>query len=83
MAEKTIGAVTHWYDKLGVAVVKLSAALKVGDAITVKHGTTEFTDTVGSMQIDRAAVQSGQPGDEVAIKLSQKAKAGSVIAAAE
>lgn len=83
MAEKTIGTVTHWYDKISVAVVKLTAGLKVGDRIKVRHGETETEDTVGSMQIDHADVQSGKKGDEVAIKLAHKAKAGSVIVAAE
>jgi len=83
MAEKTIGTVTHWYDKLSVAVVKLSGKLQVGDQIMVTHGATEFTDTVGSMQIDHADVSSGKKGDEIAIKLTQKAKAGSTVALAK
>ena len=35
--DNLIGKVTHWYDKLGVAVIKLNKALKVGDQIKVKH----------------------------------------------
>lgn len=83
MAEKIIGTVTHWYDKLSVAVVKLNSTLKAGDHIKVKHGETETENTVGSMQIDHADVQSGKKGDEVAIQLAHKAKAGSTITLAE
>lgn len=83
MAEKEIGKVTHWYDKIGVAVVKLSGTLKVGDQIKIKRADIESEDTVASMQIDHADVKSGKKGDEVAIRLSQKAKEGSVISLAE
>lgn len=79
MAEQEIGKVTHWYDKIGVAVVKLVGALKMGDKIKVRHGDKEFEDNVLSMQVDRKDVPSGAKGDEVAIKLSDKTKEGAAI----
>ena len=78
-----IGKVTHWYDKISVAVIKLNKALKVGDQIKIKHGDVEFTETIGSMQLDHKAVESGKKGDEIAIKLSKQAKDGSEVYAAE
>ncbi|OHB03584.1 MAG: hypothetical protein A3B03_02575 [Candidatus Zambryskibacteria bacterium RIFCSPLOWO2_01_FULL_42_41] len=77
--EKEIGRITHWYDKIGVAVVDLKGALKIGDLIKVKKGNEEFEDSVVSMQIDHKSVSSAKNGDEVALKLSQKAKEGAVI----
>ncbi|MFH1769816.1 MAG: hypothetical protein ABH833_04090 [Parcubacteria group bacterium] len=76
---KKLGEVTHWYDKLGVAVLKLTANLNKGDAIKVVRGDAEFEDTVSSMQVDHEDVESAKKGDEVALKLSQKAKQGSEI----
>ena len=67
---KEIGRVTHWYDKIGVAVVKLSASLAKGDRIKVQRGEYEFEDGVSSMQLDHKDVEKGKKGDEVAIKLS-------------
>ena len=81
--EKEIGKVTHWYDKIGVAVVKLSAVLKVGDKIKLKRGEEEFEDSVSSMQLDHVPVQSGKKGQEVAIKLSQPTKEGAVVCKSE
>lgn len=77
--EKEIGKVVHWYDKIGVAVVKLSGALSVGDKVKVKHGEEEFEDTVTSMQLDHADIASGKKGQEVALKLGSRAKEGSKI----
>lgn len=83
METKPIGKVVHWYDKIGVAVVKLAGALKVGDKVKVKHGADEFEETVSSMQFDHAPVASGKTGQEVAIKLSRKAGEGSEVYAVE
>lgn len=77
--EKEIGKVVHWYGKINVAVVKLAAGLKVGDAIKVRHGEQEFEETVSSMQLDHKPVESGKKGQEVAIQLSQEAKDGSLV----
>jgi len=77
--EKEIGVVTHWYDKISVAVVKLAGAISVGDKIKVKHGEEEFEDTVASLQLDHKDVPSGEKGQEVAMKLSVRAKEGSKI----
>jgi len=81
--DNPIGKVVHWYDKLGVAVIKLSSALKVGDQIKVKRGDQEFTDTVDSMQLDHKPVNSGKKGDEIAVKVSQQAKEGAEIYAVQ
>lgn len=79
MAEKELGKVSHWYDKIGVAVLKLEGPLKVGDRVKVKKGDSEFEEQVASLQIDHQNVESAKAGDEVAIKLSQKVKPGAAV----
>jgi translation initiation factor IF-2 len=79
MADKQIGAVTHWYDKIGVAVVKLSGKLGKGDSIIVRKGDEEFKDTVASLQINHKDVSSAKKGDDAAIKLSQRTKEGASV----
>ena len=79
MAEKQIGTVTHWFDKIGVAVVKLTAKLSKGDAIKVKRGDVEHEDSVAFIQIDHKDVAAAKKGDDAAIKLSQPAKEGAKI----
>ncbi|MDO8729554.1 MAG: hypothetical protein Q7K26_06800 [bacterium] len=79
LKEKPIGKVVHFYDKLGVVVVKLNKALKVGSQIKVKRGDEEFTDTVTSMQLDHESVKAGKKGQEVAVKVSRQVKEGAEI----
>ena len=84
MAKDTkVGKITHYYDKLGVAVVRLSGSLATGDAIKIKKGESEFTDIVESMQVEHAPVMSAQAGQEVAIKISQKTKEGASVSKVE
>jgi ribosomal 50S subunit-recycling heat shock protein len=80
---KEIGKVVHWYDKIGVAVIKLSDSLKEGDKIKVKKGDEEFEDTIASIQLEHETVKAGKAGQQVAVKLSQKAKEGAVVSLAE
>ena len=75
----SIGKITHWYDKISVAVIKLDQALQIGDKIKIKHGDQEFEDTVTSMELNHQPVQSGKKGQEIAIKLAQKAGENSEI----
>lgn len=77
--EKPIGVVTHWYDKIGVAVVKLSGTLKKGDRIRVHRGDSEFEETISSMQFEHEDIASGKKGQSIAIKLSERGKEGAEI----
>ena len=79
MANKEVGKVSHWYDKIGVAVVTLTGPLKVGDQVKVRRGDQEFDADIISLQVDHKDVSSAKTGQEVAIKLPQKAKDGSII----
>lgn len=81
--DKEVGKIVHWYDKIGVAVIKLADKLAQGDKIKVKRGNEEFEEVIGSMQINHQEVPAAKKGAEVAIKLSQKTKAGAVIYKAE
>ena len=58
MAEHLVGTVRHYYGKLGVAGIELSSALKVGDTIHIQGHTSDFTQTVDSIQIEHETVES-------------------------
>lgn len=80
MAEKKpIGEVTHFYDQISVAVIKLNSALKVGDKISIVHGENKTEQTVSSMQFDHKAIKEGRKGQEIAIKTSAGVKKGAEV----
>ncbi len=82
IANKKIGAVTHYYDKIQVAVVKLTKGdLKVGDKVEfLDKSGSPFTQTVSSMQIEHANIDLVKSGDEFGIKVQKVTKAGSPVA---
>lgn len=80
MEDKPLGKVVHYFDKAMVAVVRLdSGGLKVGDEVKFMKGGSEFSQTIESMQIDHASVESAKKGEEVATKVSQPAKEGTLV----
>ncbi|MBI2610210.1 hypothetical protein HYW53_03505 [Candidatus Giovannonibacteria bacterium] len=77
--DQEVGKVIHYFDKAGVAVMKLSGYLAVGDQVKIKKGGNEFTQDIESMEIDRKSIQSAEAGKEVAVKVTQAAKEGSRV----
>ena len=72
MEEKEIGAIIHYYGHINVGIIQLSDVLKVGDNIHIKGHTSDFTQTVESMQIEHNDVTEAKSGDLVGIKVAQK-----------
>ena len=68
--EKEIGRVSSYFSKAGVAAIKLSAKLKVGDKVHLKGYTTDFEEKVNSLQIERNDVKEAKKGDHIGIKVS-------------
>ena len=73
---KLIGKVTHYFSKIGVAVIELSDTLKVGDTIRIVGGATDFTQTIESMEIEHEKVKEAATGDSVGLKVNQKVREG-------
>ena len=74
---KLIGKITHYYSNIEVAVVELSAPLKVGDNIRVIGGQeTDFEQEVASMQIEHEEVKTAKKGDAVGMKIKEKVHEG-------
>jgi len=75
--ELLIGKVTHFFDRIGVAVVKIEKGeLAVGDTIKFKHGDKEFEQTVSSLEIDRAPVDKIGVNEEAGLKINEAVREG-------
>ncbi|UCC89396.1 MAG: hypothetical protein JSV81_08830 [Anaerolineales bacterium] len=77
--EKHIGRVTHYFKRISVAVLELSGGLKVGDAVHIQGHTTDFNQSVESMEIEHQKVQSVGPGADVAIKVIDHVRKGDAV----
>jgi len=62
-----------------VNIIELSDSLRVGDQIHIKGKTTDFEQTVDSMQIEHEAVQEAKSGDVVGVKVKERVREGDGI----
>jgi putative protease len=74
-----IGHVTHFFSKISVAVVKLMLPLSVGDRILVKGPSTDFEQTVESMQIEGKSIPRAEGGQNIGLKVVQPAREKDVV----
>ena len=80
MEEMQVGKITHYFPKIGVAVVKIIAAsIKVGDEIHIKGHTTDFKEKVASMQIENDKIQIAEPGQDIGLKTVHPVRANDLV----
>ncbi len=80
MEKYKLGVVTHYYDKIKVAIVDLTNSLAVGDQVRfVRGGEDLFIQTIDSIQIENEKVQIAKKGETVGIKTTEPIKEGAEI----
>lgn len=77
--ETEIGKVAHYFDKIMVAIIALTADLKVGDEVKFKGHGVEFDQKIESLQIDHKDLVEAKKGTEVGTKVAQPAKEGTTV----
>ena len=69
-----VGRVTHFYPKISVAIVELKAPLNIGDKILIKGATTNFEQTVESMQIEHKNIEKAEAGQIIGLKVKERVR---------
>lgn len=74
--EQRIGVVTHYYNHLSVATMRLEvgSTLHVGDVIHIRGHTTDFTQKVESLELNHAPVSEVGPNDDFGLKVIDHAR---------
>lgn len=68
--EKLIGRVTHYFNKIGVAVIEITDdEINVGDTIHIKGHTSDFKQVVNSMQVEHKPVEKAKKGESIGMKV--------------
>jgi translation elongation factor EF-1alpha len=69
--EEEIGHISHYFSKISVAVIEITAgSLKVGDTIHIKGHTSDFTQQVESLQQEHQSIPQDGKGSSVGLKVS-------------
>lgn len=70
-----IGVITHYYNHLSVAILKLEKGiLRVGDHIHIRGHTSDFAQPVDSMEIDHVHVNEAGPGQSFGLRVREHAR---------
>jgi putative protease len=68
--EEEIGRITHYFSRIGVGVLEITAGeLRMGETIHIKGHTTDFYQKVESMQVEHQPVSVARKGDSVGLKV--------------
>ena len=75
-----VGKVTHYFTKLGVAIIELTdGELAVGDEILIKGATSNFKQKIDSMQIEHENVEKAEKGQSIGLKVKEHAREHDVV----
>ncbi len=74
MSGKLVGKVTHFYDRIGVAVIDLKDTLQVGDQVHFFGRSTDFRQEIASMQVEHEPISEAEKGQEVAVKVERRVR---------
>lgn len=77
--KKLIGKISHYYGKIGVAVVELTDKLSVGDNISIEGVATNVQQGVDSMQIEHEDIQVAKKGDAIGLKVKDRVREGDAV----
>ncbi len=77
--KKLVGKITHYFSKIGVAVIELSGDLKAGDVISIEGPTTNFKQTIDSMQIEHKPLTTATKGQDIGMKVAEKVREGDQV----
>ncbi len=74
---KLIGKITHYFDKIKVAVIELSGSLSVGDTIRIVGGeNTDFKQEVTSMEVEHKKMKKAKKGQVIGMEVKEKVREG-------
>lgn len=78
--EERIGFVTHYYGHPSVATLRLeSGTLRVGDVVHIRGHTTDFSQTVESLEVNHAPVTEVGPNDDFGLKVVKHVRERDVV----
>jgi len=80
MEEEKVGKVQKFFAKPSVAAIEVSAGLlRIGDRLHFKGHTTDFEDTITSMQIENESIEEAKPGDLIGIKVKERVRENDTV----
>jgi translation elongation factor EF-1alpha len=75
MPEQEVGVIVKYFAKPSVAALEMKkGTIRSGDLLRFKGHTTDFTEEVGSMEVDNQSIEEAKTGDLVGIKVKERVR---------
>ena len=75
MPEEKVGKIVKFFAKPSVAAIEVTdGTLSVGDKIKIKGHTTDFEDTIASMQEENKDIEKATPGQMIGVKVKERVR---------
>ena len=80
MPEEEVGVIVKFFSKPSVAAVQVTkGSIKRGDTLTYKGHTTDFSDTVESIEIDNQSVEEAKAGDMIGVRVKERVREKDIV----
>jgi len=79
ISKKEIGKITHFYNKISVAVIELTDSLKVGDEIIIEGPTTNIRQKVDSIQVEHENIEEAEAGTSIGLKVVDRVRENDTV----
>lgn len=76
---REVGKVSHFYNKINVAVIEVKDSISVGDQIFIKGPTTDIKQTVDSMEIEHEKIKQATAGHSVGMKVKGRVRENDIV----
>ncbi|MBM3251777.1 MAG: hypothetical protein FJZ11_03240 [Candidatus Omnitrophica bacterium] len=73
--EELVGIITHYFPHVKAGVIKIKkGTISLGDTIHIKGHTTNFSQKISSLQIDRKPIESAPKGKEIGLAVKSRVR---------
>ena len=79
MDKKPVGRVRNFLDHVSVAIITLTAPVKIGDELLFKKGDKEFKQILESIQINKESLKSANKGDVIGVLVDEPVASGTDV----
>ena len=80
MEKELVGHIIDYFAKIGVAAIDIeSGEIRIRDTLQFTGHTTDFSQEIESMQIDKEEVDTARAGDSVGIKVEERVRGGDEV----
>lgn len=76
---KLIGKVTHYYNKISVAIIELASEIEVGEMVRFWGKKTDFSQRIESLQKNHQNILKAEKGEVVGVKVEQEVEEGDEV----